>query len=56
MQIYKWQKVNTVGKKVTSGMDLVSTLTDVVIIASITIELNMTYVRSTYHAVTNITG
>ncbi|WMV37372.1 hypothetical protein MTR67_030757, partial [Solanum verrucosum] len=63
---YKWQKANTVGKKVTSGMDLVNTLrvcleshlalTNVVIIASITMELNMVFVRSTNHGVTNITG
>ena len=49
-------KANIVGKKVTNGMDLVNTLTNVVIIASITMELNMVYVRSTNHGVTNITG
>ncbi|KAH0655316.1 hypothetical protein KY285_030198 [Solanum tuberosum] len=53
---YKWQKANSVGKKVTSGMDLANTLTNVVIIASITMELNMVYVRSTNHGITNITG
>ncbi|KAG5594331.1 hypothetical protein H5410_035563 [Solanum commersonii] len=56
LQKYKWQKGNTVGKKVTSGMDLVNTLTNVVIIASTTMELNMVFVRSTNHGVTNITG
>ncbi|KAG5595273.1 hypothetical protein H5410_036505 [Solanum commersonii] len=53
---YKWQKENTVRKKVTSGMDLANTLTNVVIIASITMELNMVFVRSTNHGVTNIIG
>ncbi|KAK6784104.1 hypothetical protein RDI58_017558 [Solanum bulbocastanum] len=53
---YKWQKANIVGKKVTSGMVLVNTFTNVVIIASTTMELNMTSVRSTNHRVTNITG
>jgi len=55
-QKYKWQKENTVGKKVTSGMDLVNTLTNVVIIANTTMELNMVFVRSTNHGATNITG
>jgi len=56
LQKYKWQKANIVGKKVTSGMDLVNTLTNVVIIANTTMELNMVFVRSTNHGVTNITG
>ncbi|KAK6783938.1 hypothetical protein RDI58_017392 [Solanum bulbocastanum] len=56
LQKYKWQKANTVGKRVTSGMDLVNTLTNVVIIASTTMELNMVSVRSTNHGVTTITG
>ncbi|KAG5594327.1 hypothetical protein H5410_035559 [Solanum commersonii] len=56
LQKYKWQKANTVGKKVTSGMDLANTLTNVVIIASTTMELNMGFVRSTNHGVTNIIG
>ena len=37
-------------------MDLVTTLTNVAIIASTTMELNMVFVRSTNHGVTNITG
>ena len=37
-------------------MDLVNTLTNVAIIASTTMELNMVFVRSTNHGVTNITG
>jgi len=56
LQKYKWQKGNTVGKRVTSGMDLVNTLTNVVIIANTTMELNTVFVRSTNHGVTNITG
>ncbi|KAG5594333.1 hypothetical protein H5410_035565 [Solanum commersonii] len=55
-QKYKWQKVNIVGKRVTSGMGLVNTLTNVVIIANTIMELNMVYVRSTNHGVTNIIG
>ncbi|WMV36860.1 hypothetical protein MTR67_030245 [Solanum verrucosum] len=55
-QKYKWQKANIVGKKVTSGMDLVNTLTNVVITANTTMELNMVFVRSTNHGTTNITG
>ncbi|KAM3203181.1 hypothetical protein P3L10_030807 [Capsicum annuum] len=53
---YKWQKAHTAGKKVTSGMDLVNTLTNVVTIASTFMELNMVFVRSTNHGATNITG
>lgn len=56
LQKYKWQKAHTAGKKVTSGMDLVNTLTNVVTIASTFMELNMVFVRSTNHGATNITG
>ncbi|WMV36873.1 hypothetical protein MTR67_030258 [Solanum verrucosum] len=56
LQKYKWPKGNIVGKKVTSGMGLVNTLTNVVIIASTIMELNMVFVRSTNHGVTNIIG
>ncbi|KAJ8562380.1 hypothetical protein K7X08_011671 [Anisodus acutangulus] len=41
----KWQKENTVGRKVTNGMDLANILTNVASIASTGLELNMVLVR-----------
>ncbi|KAK4370056.1 hypothetical protein RND71_009531 [Anisodus tanguticus] len=42
----KWQKENTVGRKVTNGMDLANILTNVASIASTGLELNMVFVRN----------
>ncbi|OIT27857.1 hypothetical protein A4A49_22304, partial [Nicotiana attenuata] len=53
---YKRKKQNTAGRKVTSGMGLATTLTNVATTANTGLELNMVSARSTNGVITNITG
>uniref|UniRef100_A0A1S4CNS2 Uncharacterized protein n=1 Tax=Nicotiana tabacum TaxID=4097 RepID=A0A1S4CNS2_TOBAC len=52
----KWQKENTVGRKITNGTGLANILTNVATTASIILELNMEFVRNTNRNINIITG
>ncbi|XP_019235401.1 PREDICTED: uncharacterized protein LOC109215737 [Nicotiana attenuata] len=52
----KWQKANTVGRKITSGTGLATTPINVASIVSIGLELNMEFVRNINGDINIITG